>query len=265
MGFFVIFVFHFFELFRELWVVLALWVFGAFSAFLLGFFWLFKLLLISRLFFASIFLKGLGYYAGVVGKSFFVFGAMLLNALVIYSDRFIVAGLLGVDYVGVYTFYWSIVNALVVLVSATVIQSYYPKLTRVVSSVDDFSKLVKLFYRSALIFIIFISPLIYISVLLVIDFVGDVAIRDGFYIFGPLLFGAALKVFSESSFYIIYSAGLDKGLFYRMLLVFAVSVVFSFVSVSALGFIGVAVGQVFHTCFMFFVLTSLYRKFIGRG
>ncbi len=166
--------------------------------------------------------------------------------LVVYSyfDRFFVAGKLGLAATGVYTFYWTMANALLVLITAAVVQVSLPALVDSFRIAEDawrqtFGKmLVKAVLGS-----IALAVVIYSLVLILLPIIGNAELSRHPLIFPLMLLSIVIKIAADMTHYGLYSRQKDKTLALINISGIIINLVLTFVLVSLFGLVGVAVSM----------------------
>ncbi|UDF05042.1 lipopolysaccharide biosynthesis protein [Asticcacaulis sp. AND118] len=185
--------------------------------------------------------------------------------LVVYSyfDRFFLAAKLGLAAAGVYTFFWTMANALLVLIGVAVVQVSLPTL------VDAFSEskaawrtkfrqlMTKAVLGSAV-----LSGLMYVGVLFIMPFLNNPELSHHPLIFPVMLFSVIVKIAADMTHFGLYSANKDKTLAIINISGIFVNTLLTFVFVSHFGLIGSALsmmGTAFYLLFSrgYFLLRNM--------
>lgn len=119
-----------FESFRNIETVLTAWVLGYFLMFAV-LAWFVRKWPVLRILRAPV---RFPWIRRRLRRSWLIYISDVSNVGLVYTDRYIVSLLLGLSLTGVYTFYWSLANALQTLISTAVLQVAIPALFKAYSS-----------------------------------------------------------------------------------------------------------------------------------
>lgn len=166
--------------------------------------------------------------------------------LVIYSyfDRFFIAGHLGLAATGVYTFYWTMANALLVLITAAVVQVSLPGLVDGFKAGEDvwrqrFGKmLVKALAGSAAMAVVMYGALAFL-----LPFIGNPELAKHPLIFPLMLVAIIVKIAADMTHYGLYSRKKDRTLALINISGIFVNLALTIALVSLFGLIGVALSM----------------------
>lgn len=180
-------------------------------------------------------------YNGVKSASF-LFGATMLYQGMLFIDRSILQHFHGEQAVGIYTFFWSISNAIYTFVYAGVISILHPKIIKAFDeNQQEFKKLIKqMYWQSTVLFIV-----IFISLWFLLDYVllytGKEALINNKDIFFLLSIGLLIMVMSIAIHYVIYCKKLDKQIMFATTFAFLIDILANLVLVPNYSVFGTAV------------------------
>lgn len=179
-----------------------------------------------------------------------------------YGDRFLVAGILDVRAVGVYTFFWSIANGISQLLNVGLVQ---PALSTFVKIHADQGRngLYKKLRRSMLnagALLLAVAPFGYLGGVVLTDFMKKVEFRNDVLILAILIAGASIKVLGDLSGYALYAARDDRRLFLANMLGFLVAITSCYFLASAFGLYGVAFAYLLGSAAVFGMKYSIFKS-----
>lgn len=166
--------------------------------------------------------------------------------LVVYSyfDRFFIAGHLGLAATGVYTFYWTMANALLVLITAAVVQVSLPGL------VDGYKAGEAAWRRKfgtmlvkALAGSLAMAVVMYGAVSFLLPYIGNPELARHPLIFPLMLVAIVVKIVADMTHYGLYSRKKDRTLALVNISGIFVNLVLTIALVSLMGLIGVALSM----------------------
>jgi len=158
-----------------------------------------------------------------------------------YADRFVIERLLGLDYVGIVTIFWTIANVVQILTSTCITFVFQPKLIISHNNLDKPAFRAQL-GRTLLEAGIFSGGL---SILLVAVFpyiaagIGHGAILNYTYLFPFVMLASFLRIFSDCFYVALYAIRYDKGLWAPNVLALVISVTLNIVLIPIAGFLAV--------------------------
>ncbi|MBP2159777.1 MULTISPECIES: lipopolysaccharide biosynthesis protein [Asticcacaulis] len=166
--------------------------------------------------------------------------------LVVYSyfDRFFIAGHLGLAATGVYTFYWTMANALLVLITAAVVQVSLPGLVDGFKAGEDawrqrFGRmLVKALAGS-----LAMAVAMYGAVTFLMPYIGNPELSRHPLIFPLMLLAIVVKIVADMTHYGLYSRKKDRTLALVNISGIVVNLILTFALVTLFGLIGVGVSM----------------------
>lgn len=185
-----------------------------------------------------------GWIRDRLGRSWYIYLSDLGIVGLIYLDRYMVSGLLGLTATGIYTFYWSLANALQTLMQASVVQLALPRLVKAYGQRDMalWSRLVKSELLKAIVVSLGLAMLMFVAMELV--FVFD---KGGHFprereLFGCLLLASVLRAGSDLLNVCITSSGRDRYYAASNVAGVFLSLACAFVGISLFGLIGSGLG-----------------------
>lgn len=203
--------------------------------------------------------------AGWIGGTVKVAGLVYLSdlGLVVYSyfDRFFIAGKLGLEATGVYTFFWTMANALLVLITAAVVQVSLPGLVDAFKAGEAaWRKQFKRMLVKALILSAAMAGFLFAGVTLLVPHLGNPELLNHPFIFPLMLISIVIKIVADMTHYGLYSRHKDKTLALINITGIAVNTGLTITLVSLFGLIGAAVSMLGTAFFLLFTRGGfLYR------
>jgi O-antigen/teichoic acid export membrane protein len=185
---------------------------------------------------------------GWIGHTIKAAGLVYLSdlGLVVYSyfDRFFIAGQLGLAATGVYTFYWTMANALLVLITAAVVQVSLPSLVDSFRIAEDtwrqtFGKMLVKALAGSLIMAI----IMYGAVAILLPFIGNAELSRHPLVFPLMLVAIVVKIAADMTHYGLYSRKKDRTLAVINISGVGINLVLTFALVTLFGLVGVAVSM----------------------
>ena len=163
--------------------------------------------------------------------------------LVIYSyfDRFFIAGKLGLAATGVYTFYWTMANALLVLITAAVVQVSLPGLIDGIKAGEmAWRRKFRQMLAKALIGSTAMAGFMYCAVTLLLPHIGNPGLARHPLIFPLMLVAIVIKIGADMTHYGLYSRSKDRTLALVNISGIFINLTLTVSLVSVLGLVGVA-------------------------
>jgi len=163
--------------------------------------------------------------------------------LVIYSyfDRFFIAGKLGLAATGVYTFYWTMANALLVLITAAVVQVSLPGLVDGIKIGEaEWRKRFRQMLLKAAGGSLTMAALMYFGVGFLLPHIGNSGLARHPLIFPLMLAAIVIKIGADMTHYGLYSRSRDRTLALVNISGILVNLALTVTMVSLFGLIGVA-------------------------
>lgn len=186
-----------------------------------------------------------GWIRSRLGRSWYIYLSDLSIVGLIYMDRYIVSFMLGLAATGIYTFFWSLSNALQTLVATVVVQIALPILVKTFPQEDRSA------WRSALrreltktiLFSTGLAVAIFAASEVLLAYMSMQGLREHRSLFLLMLVSAVLRSCSDLANVGITSTGKDR--FYAAINISGVflSLTLSFVCIYAFGLIGAGVGS----------------------
>jgi len=186
-----------------------------------------------------------------------------------YVDRFILGILLGLTLTGIYTFYWSIANAVQVLVATAVIQVALPKLVSIYRE-HGVREWMRVIYRELAIVMAITIPLcvaLYFFVLFLVPHLSKPQLQEYPLLFPVMLFGVVTRVASDVANFGLYTRGLDRTYALINIMSIFVSIIVGFLAITFGGLMGAGISMAITGITLFAVrawsINSSYRKDIA--
>ncbi len=134
-----------------------------------------------------------------LSTSWFIYLSDLGLVGLIYVDRYIVGAMLGLALTGVYTFFWSLTNALQTLVQTAVVQLALPPLVMAVKEgrTSVWRATLRTEFIRTLVISIVLSVAIYLASEIIIEILGMQSLREHRLVFILLLLAAVLRSCSD--------------------------------------------------------------------
>lgn len=166
--------------------------------------------------------------------------------LVVYSyfDRFFLAAMLGLAATGVYTFYWTMANALLVLIAAALLQTSLPPLVDAFAESEQaWRKKFRTTFIKAMIAGLAMTGFMYAAFIFVLPFLDNPELGHHPYIFPLMLAATVVRVGADMTHYGLYSRQKDKTLAIINISGIAVNMLLTISLVSGIGLLGVALSM----------------------
>jgi O-antigen/teichoic acid export membrane protein len=177
----------------------------------------------------------------------------------LYLERYVVNELLGLKLTGVYTLYWTMANAVHVLVTVGVVQVALPDLVEAHGHQNK-SVWRQMFLRTTGRMLAITVPLCIACAVVVLKVLPRLGIQQ--FAMSPLLFclmliGVAIRLLSDMTSYGLYSRNLDTEFAAMNIIGIVSSLALSFILIGRYGLIGAGVGMIVHA-----LLQLVLRSFI---
>lgn len=157
-----------------------------------------------------------------------------------FFDRFFVAARLGLESTAVYTFYWTMANALLVLMTAAVTQVSLPALVDAFNTGEEnWKKRISVMLCKAAIGSVVVAAAMYAGVSFLLPYLGNANLSHYPLIFPLMLAAIAIRIVADMVNYGLYSRNRDKTLALINIAGIGVNVSLTVVMVSLFGLIGV--------------------------
>jgi len=226
------------------------WIVGTLSSIILSSLCLKNISIFNVFYFNQIDLAWI--FSGIKVAFPFLISTLALRGL-FTIDRYILEWNLGVEEVGIYSFYSNLSNVLLSFIDAAVVIHFYPQL---VSSFQN-----KSFEKYKIIADKFKSSLIKISSLLVLGlacltpillvFLDNDILINNISVFYTLLISAYIFGLSLIPHYRLYAMSLDFEIIISTIIAFILGIVLMLLLVNWMGIMGVAIGQMLAMLFLF--------------
>ncbi len=188
-----------------------------------------------------------------VRKSFLFWIGMLCLSVGGYVDRFILAHFLGLDEVGIATFYLSLASAVLTLVQATVLAVAYPRLvaSHRAGLTETFQRDVQQASRQVLL----MATICGLGVALTVPLFGSLLGRPEFATYAPILWlivaAIWIKANGELLYQILFARHQDRAIWLGNLLYLLPAVATTSLFVWLMGLYGVGVGAIVASLFIY--------------
>jgi O-antigen/teichoic acid export membrane protein len=180
-----------------------------------------------------------------------------------YLDRFLVASSLGLPLTGVYTFYWTMSNAVLLLINAAVIQVSLPHLVEARSEgIGLWRGLFRTQVIRATVGALGLSAAIYAATLMILPFLSKPGLGDYPLLFPLMLMAFLIRVVADMLFYGMYSLGSDRGIAVSNIAGIIVTAILTRTMIALFGLNGVAVSMVLAALFILALRAWLLRRLI---
>jgi O-antigen/teichoic acid export membrane protein len=224
-------------------------------------FWLVSLLVIMTL------LAGLAWWRGYYrllkfdraaakdmiarGRNFYV--AEIGNAGALYSDRFLVSSFLGLEATGIYTFFWSLTNAVNNLIFTAVTNPLAPRIIAVVNQGDRpavRAACVKMF-KEVLLWSISLAVIMASVLPWVLDYLHNAKLDQHRLVFGLMLCATVLRTVSEAADNVLYAHHQDRKIALISISAMLISALLICLLAPFQGLLGVAAAMLVAALFVF--------------
>jgi O-antigen/teichoic acid export membrane protein len=181
-----------------------------------------------------------------LGRSWYIYLSDLGIVGLIYIDRYIVSFMLGLTATGIYTFFWSLSNALQTLVATVVVQIALPVLVKTFPIGDRSAWRAALLREltKTIVFSTGLAVIIFVASELLLGYLSMQGLREHRGLLLLMLAASVLRSCSDLANIGITSTGRDR--FYASINISGVflSVALSFISIYTFGLIGAGIGSV---------------------
>lgn len=187
-----------------------------------------------------------------VKKSFFIWLGTVGLALGMYVDRFVVMKYLGIDAVGIATFYLSFILAILTLVQSGVLSFAYPTLIRMHREKDHegFRREVRMAGLQAALFAAAVALAVGVAVPLMGRIFGKPEIVKESLTLWLLLAGTWIRANAETLYWVLFARNLDKPIWLGNLLFLVPSFGCSALFVPIFGMPGIGYGAIVSALFL---------------
>lgn len=246
--------------FRTVDAVLWAWAAGGGLSVLLGAWWSRTYIVSWRNFIRDLVYVPFSWLRDHTKTSVIVYTAFSISVVMTYLNRFSTSIFSSLDETGLYTLYWSIINAIHVLGSTGFIQTAYPDMIECRADSVAFHQKVVALYKQAIVFSIICSLAIAGSAPWLFPLMHKAAAVDALPIFYVMLLGGVVKLLATVSFYVLYARHNDKSLMNGMFVALAASLPVSFLFVYAFGLWGAAISDCVYALVLLVVLMKIYAR-----
>ncbi len=177
-----------------------------------------------------------------VKSASFLFSATMLYQAMLFIDRSVLQYFHSEHAVGIYTFFWSISNAIGTFVYAGVISILHPKIILTFNKNQrQFIKLIKqMFWQSTGLFVI-VFTILWFLLDHVLLYTGKEELINNKYIFFLLSIGGLIALMSNAVHYIIYCKKLDKQIMLATAFALTVDILANLALVPTYSIVGTAI------------------------
>ncbi|CAN5343781.1 N/A [soil metagenome] len=197
-----------------------------------------------------------------VAKSvpFYIFDSASMGSL--YVDRYIMTSLLGLSLTGIYTFYWSLSNAIMTVVIYGVLQPFAPQIVAAVAQADRRRLNDKV--RQMRMRILMVSLLIgggsVVCVPVIVHYLGDASLDQQWPVMIVLMIGTVIRLMAESRQSVLYAFHKDWETAGIGLLGVICSVAVTVILSRALGLLGTALAFAITSSFLLVCRDIVVRR-----
>jgi O-antigen/teichoic acid export membrane protein len=177
----------------------------------------------------------------------------------LYLERYVVNDLLGLRLTGIYTLYWTMANAVHVLVTVAVVQVALPDLVEAHRGANK-TEWRQTFLRATGRMVAITIPLCVACAVIVLKVLPRLGIQQfavSPYLFCLMLVGVTIRLLSDMASYGLYSRNLDTEFAATNIVGIVASLALSFILIARYGLMGAGVGMIVHA-----VLLLLLRAFL---
>jgi O-antigen/teichoic acid export membrane protein len=163
-----------------------------------------------------------------------------------FLDRFIVGYQLGMEATGVFIFYWSLSNAIQLLVNVGWIQTSLPRWVDhfKAGGRDGLWKVLRTDLHHVALFGAILALVVFATVSVALPYLGRPRLSNYPYLFPMMLIAAILRLGSDVANYGLYACGLDRQWAWSNLLGVLLSAVFTVAGLRSFGLQGVGVAMI---------------------
>jgi O-antigen/teichoic acid export membrane protein len=163
-----------------------------------------------------------------------------------FLDRFIVEYQLGIEVTGVFVFYWSLANAIQLLVNVGWIQTSLPRWVDHFKSGgrEDLWKVLRSDLHQVLLMGTILALIVFAVVTFAIPYLGRPKLSNYPYLLPLMLVAAVLRIGSDVANYGLYACGLDHQWAWSNLLGVLLSAIFTVVGLRSFGLQGVGLAMI---------------------
>ncbi|CAN7182269.1 oligosaccharide flippase family protein [Rossellomorea sp. LjRoot5] len=191
--------------------------------------------------------------------SFPFFLSTILLKTIEFADRYIIDFYFGKEFVGFYSFFFSIANITNIFVVTGVISIIYPRLIVLYenNNLNEFDFHIKKMIKQVILVSFFLSIILIISIHPILNIIGKREFKDYVHVFYILLGSSFLLNLSYIPHYILYAYGLDKKIIKSVAIAVVISLVLSLFLIPTYGLVGAAT-SLLATNFSILLLKMLY-------
>jgi O-antigen/teichoic acid export membrane protein len=184
----------------------------------------------------------------------------------LYLERYVVNGLLGLSLTGVYTLYWTMANAVHVLVTVGVVQVTLPDLVEAHRSTDK-AEWRRAFLHATGRTVAITLPLCVVCAAVVLKVLPRLGIQQFAAspdLFCLMLVGVAIRLLSDMASYGLYSRNLDTEFAATNIVGIVASLALSFILIARYGLTGAGIGMIIHALLLLLIRSSLLVRSYAR-
>jgi O-antigen/teichoic acid export membrane protein len=188
-----------------------------------------------------------------IQKSFLIWIGMLGLSAGSYIDRFVLMHFLGLEEVGIATFYFSLASAVLTLVQATVLSSAYPRLvaSHREGHRDIFQREVRQATKNVLIF----ASVFATGIGLAVPLLGSLFERPEFLEYAPVLWmiivGVWIRAHAETLYQVLFAKQQDRAIWLGNVLYLLPALAATSIFVWLFGFNGIGYGAIVSSLFIY--------------
>lgn len=196
------------------------------------------------------------------GKSvpFYIFDSASMGSL--YADRYIMTSLLGLSLTGIYTFYWSLSNAIMTVVIYGVLQPFAPQIIAAVAQADRRrlrAKVAEMRTRILAVSLLIAGGSV-LCVPVIVHYLGDPSLDEQWSVMIVLMLGTIIRLMAESRQQVLYAFHKDWETAGIGILGVLCSIVVTIVLSRALGLLGTALAFGITSSFLFICRDMVARR-----
>ncbi len=177
--------------------------------------------------------------------------ASIANKIIDVSDRLLIEHYLNIKQTGIYSFFYTIINGMDIIIYSSIIIMILPKLIESKKEPKQLYIYSKKLGKSILISSILLAILLIIIFPYVIKWTGNSDFSNNSITFFLILAGIFISVNSYSYHYKLYALGKDKLLIIVALIAMCLNVILNLILIPALGINGAAISTILSYLFIF--------------
>jgi O-antigen/teichoic acid export membrane protein len=196
------------------------------------------------------------------GRNFYV--AEIGNAGTLYSDRFLVSTFLGLEATGIYTFFWSLTNAVNNLIFTAVTNPLAPRIIAVVQSGNrpQVKAACAKMFREIILWAVGMAVILATLLPLVLRYLNNAKLDQHQWVFALMLCATVLRTVSEAADVVLYAHHQDRKIAWISILAMLVSAALISSLAPFQGLIGVAAAMLGASLFVISLRGVTARKLL---